>query len=135
MVNKMKKEFPFNTHHFNITIRDNGYEIDVTSITSEGIIELVEWLPDDMELEFYDYGGHEYQSDRDGSYIDVQRYESEYAFKGGNHGRSSGWKRISKPQLMEFIMQNVKQKDAFIHVSPIVRKVDDWDESYSKNIK
>ncbi|WP_162425738.1 hypothetical protein [Pontibacter pudoricolor] len=131
----MKKEFPFNTQNFNITIRNNQYEIDVTSIASESIGKLVEWLPNDMELEFYDYQGHEYQSDRDGSYIDVQRYENGYAFKGGNHGRSSGWKRISKPQLMEFIMHNIKQKDAFIRVSPIVRKVDDWDESYLKDIK
>jgi hypothetical protein len=132
---KMKKEYPFTIPTIDAEVDSNGYKINLKTLQQESLEELIDQLPLDKEINFFDYQGHEYQSDDYGLYTRVQKYKNSFAFMGGNHGRSSNWKRIFKDELIPFITRNVRQKDAFLSISSNILKVDDWHESYLSEIK
>jgi len=78
---------------------------------ADDFIALLAWLPRGFELGFYD---QYYPSMSDpGAYVGVQRKDSAYIYKLGNHGWSSDWSQQSPELLAAWMMLNMTKKHPF----------------------
>lgn len=108
----MEMNFP-TIHGFRLDISDNkSVRLYGNSETPrEAFIELLEWLPRDCEISFYDQF---FPSPTDpGAYVSVQRENDRFAYLMGNHAWSDKWRLQSKELLAAYPHLNRDAKDPF----------------------
>ncbi|MBL8020676.1 MAG: hypothetical protein JNM27_13480 [Leptospirales bacterium] len=110
-----------------------GYKVNLEppqNLTRSQILQILESLPEGGAIEFFEYRDGSWINDWSGLFTTTQRLDEAFAFKGGNHGRSSSWRKISTSDLADFILANLRQPDAFLQVGRADRPVRNWHSSY-----
>ncbi len=92
--------------------------------------ELLSELPHELELCFFRYYENQsYIADHTGLYCNIQRHCQEFAMRGGNHGRTTGWGKIAMSEAMAVITPNLLNPDSFLQIRNVIRRVEEWYDS------
>jgi hypothetical protein len=103
---------PPKIQHLAASLSKDALDFSIAPETcASDFIELLVWLPPGVELSFYDQF---YPSMSDpGAYVDIQRNDSIYIYKLGNHGWSCDWSKQSPELLAAWMQLNMTKKHPF----------------------